>query len=87
MHGAVKRIRDLFGWRQIVTEMQKGNKSLTDPYIERILHDCIDVLKEAKNHDARRLTGIARDLLLFSDLSKVLVMNDGWSVKITGTLE
>ena len=87
LHGAVKRIKDLFGWKRIITEMRKGNKSPTDPYIEQILHDCVDVLKEAKNPEARRLTGLARDLLLFSTLNEVLVMDDGWSVKITGTLE
>ena len=65
----------------------KGNKSPTDPYIEQILHNCVDVLKEAKNHEARRLTGLARDLILFSDLGEVLIMGNGWSVKITGTLE
>ena len=66
LHGVMKNIKDLYGWKRIITEMRKGNKSLTDPYIERILHDCVDVLKEAKNHAARRLTGLARDLLLFS---------------------
>ena len=58
-----------------------------DLYIEQILHECVDALKEAENYKARRLTGLARDLLLFSDLDKVLRMGDGWSVKITGTLE
>ena len=55
--------------------------------IEEILHDCIDVLKEAKNHEARRLTGLAKDLLLFSDLCEAFIMDEGWSVKISGTLE
>ena len=87
LHWAVKSIRDLYGWNKIITEMQKGKKSPTDPYIEQILHKCVDVLKEAENSEARRLTGLARDLLLFSDLGEVLLMGDGWSVKITGTLE
>ena len=87
LHGAVKSIRDLYGWNKIITEMRKGKKSPTDPYIEQILHECVDVLKEAENSEARRLTGLARDLLLFSDLGEVLLMGDGWSVKITGTLE
>ena len=67
--------------------MQKGKKSPTDPYIEQILHECVDTLKEAENYEERRLTSLARDLLLFSDLGEVLIMGDGWSVKITGTLE
>ena len=58
-----------------------------DLYIEQILHECVDALKEAENYEARRLTGLARDLLLFPDLGEVLIMGDGWSVKITGTLE
>ena len=65
--------------------VKKGNKSPTDLYIEQILHDCVDILKEANNPEARRLTGLARDLLLFLTLNEVLVMDDGWSVKITGT--
>ena len=69
-HGAVKSIQNLGGWEKIITEMRKGEKSPSDPYIEEILHDCIDVLKVAKNHEARRLTGLAKDLLLFSDLVK-----------------
>ena len=87
LHGDMKSIRDLYGWNKIITEMRKGKKSPTDPYIEQILHECVDVLKEAENCEARRLAGLARDLLLFSDLGKVLLMGDGWSVKITGTLE
>ena len=87
LHGAMKSIRDLHGWNKIITEMRKGKKSPTDPYIEQILHECVDVLKEAENSEARRLTGLARDLLLFSDLGEVLLMGDRWSVKITGTLE
>ena len=87
LHGAVKSIRDLYGWNKIITEMQKGKKSPTDPYIEQILHECVDVLKEAENSEARRLTGLASNLLLFSDLGEVLLMGDGWSVKIAGTLE
>ena len=87
LHGAVKSIRDLYGWNKITTEMRKGKKSPTDPYIEQILHECVDVLKEAENSEARRLAGLARDLLLFSDLGEVLLMGDGWSVKMTGTLE
>ena len=87
LHGSVKSIRDLYGWNKIITEMRKGKKSPTDPYIEQILHKCVDVLKEAENSEAKRLTGLARDLLLFSDLGEVLLMGDGWSVKITGTLE
>ena len=87
LHGAIKSIRDLYGWKKIITEMRKGKKSPTDPCIEQILHECVDVLKEAENSEARRLAGLARDLLLFSDLGKVLLMVDGWSVKITGTLE
>ena len=44
-------------------------------------------MKEAENYEERRLTSLARDLLLFLDLGEVLIMGDGWSVKITGTLE
>ena len=66
---------------------KRGKNPQRTPYIEQILHECVDVLKEAENSEARRLTGLARDLLLFSDLGKVLLMGDGWSVKITGTLE
>ena len=62
-------------------------KSPSDPYIEEILHDCIDVLKVAKNHEARRLTSLAKDLLLFSDLGEALILDEGWSIKISGTLE
>ena len=87
LHGAVKSIKYLGGWAKIITEMRKGKKSPTDPYIEEILHDCIDVLKEAKNHEARRLTSLAKDLLLFSDLDEALIMDEGWSMKISGTLE
>ena len=87
LHGAVKSIKNLNGWRKIITEMQKGQKSPTDPYIEEILHDCINVLKEAKNHEARRLSSVAKDLLLFSDLSEALIMDEGWSLKLSGTLE
>ena len=68
-------------------EMRKGKKSPLDPYIEEILHDCIDILKVAKNHEARRLTGLAKDLLLFSDLGEALILDEGWSIKISGTLE
>ena len=77
LHGVVKSIKDLYGWNRIITEMQKGNKSPTDPYIKQILHDCVDVLKEAKNYEARRLTGLARNLLLFSDLCEELILGDG----------
>ena len=87
LHGAVKSIKDLYGWNRIITEMRKGKKSPMDPYIEQILHECVDALKKAENYEARRLTGLARDLLLYSDLGEVLIMGDGWSVKITGTLE
>ena len=88
MQGIKKQCRSYCGTCQkIITEMQKGNKSLTDPYIEQILHDCVDILKEAKNPEARRLTGLARYLLLFLAVNEVLVMDDGWSVKMTGTLE
>ena len=87
LHGAVKSMKNLGGWKRIITEMQKGKKSPTDPYIEEILHNCIDILKEAKNHEARKLTGLAKDFLLFSDLSKALIMEERWSMKITGTLE
>ena len=87
LHGVVKCIKDLYGWGKIIAEMRKGNRSPTDPYIEQILHDCVDVLKEVRNPEIRRLTGLARDLLLFSDLGEVLIMEEGWSVKITGTLE
>ena len=41
----------------------------------------------AKNPEARKQTSLAKDLLLFSDLSEVLIMDEGWSVKITGTLD
>ena len=58
-----------------------------DLYIEQILHEYVDALKEAENYEARRLTSLARDLLLFPDLDEVLIMGNGWSVKITGTLE
>ena len=87
LHGAVKSIKYLGGWAKIITEMQKGKKSPTDPYIEEILHDCIDILKEGKNHEARRLISLAKDLLLFSDLGEALIMDKGWSMKISGTLE
>ena len=87
LHGAMKSIKDLYGWNRIITEMRKGKKSPMDPYIEQILHECVDALKEAEYYEARRLTGLARNLLLFSDLGKVLIMGNGWSVKITGTLE
>ena len=87
LHGAMKSIKDLYGWKRIITEMRKGKNSPMDPYIEQILHECVDALKEAENYEARRLTSLARDLLLFSDLGEVLIMGDGWSVKITGTLE
>ena len=87
LHGAVKSIKYLGGWKKIITEMRKGKKSPTDPYIEGILHDCIDVLKEPKSHEARRLTSLAKDLLLFSDLDEALVMDEGWSEKNSGTLE
>ena len=66
LHGVVKSIRDLYGWNKIITKMRKGKESPMDPYIEQILHECVDVLKEAENSEARRLTGLARDLLLFS---------------------
>ena len=65
LHEAVKSIRNLSGWKRIITEMQKGKKSATDPYIEEILYDCINILKDAKNHEASKLTGLAKDLLLF----------------------
>ena len=87
LHGAVKSIQNLGGWEKIIMEMQKGKKSPSDPYIEEILHNYIDILKVAKNHEARRLTGLAKDLLLFSDLGEALIMDEGWSVKISGTLE
>ena len=58
-----------------------------DLYIEEILHNCIDISKEAGNQDTRRLTGLARDLLLLSDLDEVLILHDRCSMKITGTLE
>ena len=77
LHGAVKSIKYLGGWAKIITEMQKGKKSPTDPCIYEILHNCIDLLKEAKNHEARRMTGLAKDLLLFSDISKALIMDTG----------
>ena len=87
LHGAVKSVQNLGGWEKIITEMRQGEKFPSDPYIEEILHDCIDVLKVAKNHEARRLTSLAKDLLLFSDLGEVLIMDEGWGVKISGTLE
>ena len=87
LHGAVKNVQNLVGWEKIIMEMWKGKKSPSDPYIEEILHDCIDVLKVAKNHEARRLTGLAKDLLLFSDLGEALILDEGWSIKISGTLE
>ena len=87
LHGAMKSIRDLYGWNKIITEMRKGKKFPMDLYIEQILHECVDILKETENYEARRLAGLARDLLLFLNLGKVLLMGDGWSVKITGTLE
>ena len=88
LHLAMKSIKDLYGWNRIITAMQKGKKSPKDPYIEQILHECVDTLKEAENYETKkRLTGLARDLLLFSDLGEVLIMGNGWSVKITGTLE
>lgn len=87
LHGAVKNVQNLVGWEKIIMEMRKGKKSPSDPYIEEILHDCIDVLKVAKNHEARRLTGLAKDLLLFSDLGEALILDEGWSIKISGTLE
>ena len=83
LHGVMKSIINLGGWKRIITEMGKGKKSPTDLYIEEILHDCVDVLKEAKNHEARRLTGLARDLLLFLDLGEALIMDEGLSMKIT----
>ena len=65
----------------------RGKNSPTDPCIEEILQNCIDVLKEAKNHEARRLTGLAKNLLLFLDLGKAFIMDEGWSVKMSGTFE
>ena len=85
--GAVKNIDGLDGWKKIILEMQKGQTSPTDPYIEKILHDCTEVLKEARNHEVRKLSGLAKDLLLFSNLSEALILEVGWSIKLSGTLE
>ena len=87
LHGKVKNIKNLNGWEKIIQEMRQGKKSPTDPYIEEILHECIEVLREVRNPDVRRLTGIAKDLLLFADLGEVLVSSYGWEVKIAGMLD
>ena len=77
LHGKVKNIKNLNGWEKIIQEMRLGKKSPTDPYIEEILHGCIEVLREARNTDVRRLTGLAKDLLLFADLGEVSVFSYG----------
>ena len=86
LHGKIKDLKDLNGWKKIITEMRKGKKSPTDPYIEGILHECIEVFRDARNLDVKRLTGVGKDLLLFADLGEVLVSSFGWEVKIAGTL-
>ena len=87
LHGKIKNIKTLNGWEKIITEMRKGKKSPTDPYIEEILHECIEVFRDAENEDVKRLTGVGKDLLLFADLGEVLVSSYGWEVKIAGTLD
>ena len=87
LHGKIKNIKTLNGWEKIITEMRKGKKSPTDPYIEEILHECIEVFRDARNLDVKRLTGVGKDLLLFADLSEVSVLTYGWEVKIAGTLD
>ena len=87
LHGAVKSINGLDGWKKIILEMRTGQTSPTDPYIEKILHNCTEVLKEARNHEVRKLSGLAKDLLLFSDLCEILILDEGWNIKLSGSLE
>ena len=61
-------------------------KSSPDPFTEEILHDCLNIFKKADGRELRQLTGVVKDLLLFSDLGSVWVQKYGWHLYISDTI-
>ena len=58
-----------------------------DPFIEEVLRNCLNIFKKSTSREQRQLTGLAKDLLLFSDLGAVWGRKHGWVLKISDTLE
>ena len=87
LDAAVKSVKTLTKWKNIIYDLRRGKSSPSDPSTEEILHNCLNIFKKSENRHLRWLTGVAKDLLLFSDLSSVWVRKYGWFLHITDTLE
>ena len=86
LDAAVKSVRTLIKWKSIIYALRRGKSSPSDPFTEEILNDCLNIFKKSENRELRRLTGLAKDLLLFSDLGSVWVQKHGWILNISDTI-
>ena len=87
LDAAVKSVRTLLNWKNIIYDLRRGQSCPTDPFIEEVLQNCLNIFKKSAIREQRQLTGLAKDLLLFSDLGTVGVCKQGWILKISDTFE
>ena len=87
LDAAVKSVRTLARWKNIIYDLRRGGSCPTDPFIEEVLRNCLNIFKKSTNREQRDLTGLAKDLLLFSDLDAVWVRKHGWTLKISDSFE
>ena len=86
LDAAVKSVKTLVKWKNIIYALRRGKSSPSDPFTEEILHDCLNIFKKAESRELRQLTDVAKDLLLFSDLDSVWVQKYGWHLNISDTI-
>ena len=86
LDAAVKSVKTLIKWKNIIYALRRGKSSPSDPFTEEILNDCLNIFKKSDNRELRQLTGLAKDLLLFSDLGSVWVQKHGWLLNISDTI-
>ena len=87
LDAAVKSVKTLLNWKNIIYDLRRGQSCPTDPFTEEVLQNCLNILKKSTSREQRQLTGLAKDLLSFSDLSAVWVRKYGWVLHISDSLE
>ena len=87
LDAAVKSVKTLLNWKNIIYDLRRGQSCPTDPFTEEVLQNCLNILKKSSSREQRQLTGLAKDLLLFSDLGSVWVRKHGWVLHISDSFE
>ena len=87
LDAAVKSVKTLLNWKNIIYDLRRGQSCPTDPFTEEVLQNCLNILKKSTSREQRQLTGLAKDLLSFSDLSAVWIRKYGWVLHISDSFE